>query len=63
MNWPVDDDLRLTLEPGVAADGTAALSREASRLLVNALHVAPCGVERMSTAVPGVVETSNNLGW
>ncbi|SEN12546.1 aminoacyl-histidine dipeptidase [Halomonas caseinilytica] len=58
----VDDDLRLTLEPGVAADGTAALSREASRLLVNALHVAPCGVERMSTAVPGVVETSNNLG-
>ncbi|MFM9271439.1 aminoacyl-histidine dipeptidase [Halomonas elongata] len=57
----VDDGLRLTLGPSDAEDA-AALTHDASRLLVNALHVAPCGVERMSTAVPGVVETSNNLG-
>ncbi|MDT8895552.1 aminoacyl-histidine dipeptidase [Halomonas sp. I1] len=57
----VDDGLRLTLEPG-DTEGAQALTRDASRLLVNALHAAPCGVERMSTAVPGVVETSNNLG-
>ena len=57
----VDDGLQLTLEPSTT-DGSAALGRDASRLLVNALHAAPCGVERMSTAVPGVVETSNNLG-
>ncbi|MDR5859220.1 aminoacyl-histidine dipeptidase [Halomonas eurihalina] len=57
----VDDGLRLALSPGDADDATA-LTHDASRLLINALHVAPCGVERMSTAVPGVVETSNNLG-
>lgn len=39
-----------------------ALTATASHLLVNALHAAPCGVERMSVEVPGVVETSNNLG-
>src|SRR5690606_24569470 len=33
-----------------------------SRLLIAALHAAPCGVERMSVEVPDVVETSNNLG-
>lgn len=38
------------------------LTRDASAMLVAALHVAPCGVERMSADVPGVVETSNNLG-
>ena len=31
-------------------------------MLLAALHAAPCGVERMSADVPGVVETSNNLG-
>ncbi|WP_275286785.1 aminoacyl-histidine dipeptidase [Halomonas elongata] len=57
----VDDGLQLTLDPG-DTEGAEVLTRDASRLLINALHVAPCGVERMSTAVPGVVETSNNLG-
>lgn len=57
----VDDGLALSLAPAAAAPDEA-LTREASRLLVRALHVAPCGVERMSVALPGVVETSNNLG-
>ncbi|MCJ8284520.1 MULTISPECIES: aminoacyl-histidine dipeptidase [unclassified Halomonas] len=57
----VDEGLRLTLEP-CATPREEALTRHASRLLVAALHAAPCGVERMSVEVPGVVETSNNLG-
>ncbi|SDK09488.1 aminoacyl-histidine dipeptidase [Billgrantia gudaonensis] len=57
----VDEKLRLTLgEVDVMPE--AALVAQASRLLVAALHAAPCGVERMSVTVPGVVETSNNLG-
>ncbi|MCK2183875.1 aminoacyl-histidine dipeptidase [Halomonas getboli] len=56
-----DDGLALAIERVPAPEGEA-LSRDASRLLVAALHAAPCGVERMSVAVPGVVETSNNLG-
>lgn len=38
------------------------LTLDASAMLIAALHAAPCGVERMSADVPGVVETSNNLG-
>ncbi|AQU84952.1 MULTISPECIES: aminoacyl-histidine dipeptidase [unclassified Halomonas] len=38
------------------------LTRDASAMLLAAMHAAPCGVERMSADVPGVVETSNNLG-
>ncbi|WP_163648169.1 aminoacyl-histidine dipeptidase [Modicisalibacter sp. 'Wilcox'] len=56
----VDEGLALALEPAARAE--TALTPTASRMLVAALHVAPCGVERMSVAVPGVVETSNNLG-
>lgn len=57
----VDEGLTLGLEALPAAPGEA-LTRTASHMLVAALHVAPCGVERMSVEVPGVVETSNNLG-
>ncbi|TLF47538.1 aminoacyl-histidine dipeptidase [Halomonas urmiana] len=57
----VDEGLSLSLASG-AASAAEALTAEASRLLVRALHVAPCGVERMSVELPGVVETSNNLG-
>ncbi|MCP1315948.1 M20/M25/M40 family metallo-hydrolase, partial [Halomonas sp. 707D7] len=38
------------------------LTRDASAMLIAALLAAPCGVERMSADVEGVVETSNNLG-
>ncbi|WP_372614506.1 beta-Ala-His dipeptidase, partial [Halomonas sp.] len=57
----VDDGLTLALERLEATPGDA-LSHHASHLLIAALHAAPCGVERMSHEVPGVVETSNNLG-
>ncbi|MDR9438399.1 MAG: aminoacyl-histidine dipeptidase [Halomonas sp.] len=56
-----DEGLSLALSP-LDSRPAEALTEQASQLLVRALHVAPCGVERMSVAVPGVVETSNNLG-
>jgi len=61
----IDEGLSLALSPLESAaevPAKEALSRHATRLLVAALHAAPCGVERMSVEVPGVVETSNNLG-
>ncbi|MCC5882689.1 MAG: aminoacyl-histidine dipeptidase [Halomonas sp.] len=39
-----------------------ALNAHASSMLLAALNAAPYGVERMSSTVSGVVETSNNLG-
>lgn len=57
----VDTGLTLALTP-IEARPSEALTVTASQLLVNALHAAPYGVERMSVEVPGVVETSNNLG-
>lgn len=57
----VEEGLTLALEPAEQA-AEEALTAQASHLLVAALHAAPCGVERMSSEVPGVVETSNNLG-
>ncbi|NWN82125.1 MAG: beta-Ala-His dipeptidase [Halomonas sp.] len=57
----VDDALALTLET-VDASADEPLTAQATHLLLAALHAAPCGVERMSHEVPGVVETSNNLG-
>ncbi|PMR72123.1 aminoacyl-histidine dipeptidase [Billgrantia endophytica] len=56
-----DEGLTLALHPLVSPPAQA-LNAHASRMLVAALHVAPYGVERMSLDVPGVVETSNNLG-
>ncbi|WP_445158667.1 aminoacyl-histidine dipeptidase [Halomonas sp. E14] len=57
----VDEGLALcvTAEPHQPEQ---ALNAHASSMLLAALHAAPCGVERMSQAMPGVVETSNNLG-
>ncbi|SFU80543.1 aminoacyl-histidine dipeptidase [Halomonas korlensis] len=57
----IDEDVTLGLER-VEERPAEALSEQASRALIAALHVAPCGVERMSAELPGVVETSNNLG-
>jgi dipeptidase D len=57
----VDDGLTLGLEC-LEGRPDEALNHQASCLLIAALHAAPCGVERMSQEVPGVVETSNNLG-
>lgn len=57
----VDDGLALSLAPA-ESESAEALTAQTSHLLVAALHAAPCGVERMSSELPGVVETSNNLG-
>ncbi|GAA3907323.1 aminoacyl-histidine dipeptidase [Halomonas cibimaris] len=58
-----DREFALSVTPTAAGEvPTEALNLDASAMLVAALHAAPCGVERMSAAVDGVVETSNNLG-
>lgn len=44
------------------ASGHASLGADDQRILLNAFHAAPHGVKRMSQSVPGVVESSNNLG-
>ena len=45
---------------GAEANAVMALSEQA--VWLRSLHAAPHGVRRMSRSVPGVVETSNNLG-
>ncbi|MBI3146097.1 MAG: aminoacyl-histidine dipeptidase [Pseudogulbenkiania sp.] len=55
----VDEGVTLALEPA-SADRVMSLADQ--RTLFAALHAAPHGVRRMSRRVPGVVETSNNLG-
>ena len=58
-----DSGFALGVTPTPPADTPdEALTVDASAMLVAALNVAPCGVERMSAEVEGVVETSNNLG-
>ncbi|RUR27665.1 aminoacyl-histidine dipeptidase [Vreelandella nanhaiensis] len=57
-----DSGLMLTAKRAAAEESVEPLTLDASAMLVAALHAAPCGVERMSADVPGVVETSNNLG-
>lgn len=55
----VDDALRLELLP---AEATRVMPAAEQRIWLNSLQAAPHGVRRMSRRVPGVVETSNNLG-
>ena len=55
----VEAGLSLHLDDA-AADSVLAVADQARWL--NALHAAPHGVRRWSLDVPGVVETSNNLG-
>jgi len=54
-----EPDLKITLEkcdtPAKLIDKTTAVN------MVKAVYVCPNGVERMSDAMPGLVETSNNL--
>ncbi|WP_346796303.1 aminoacyl-histidine dipeptidase [Halomonas sp. Bachu 37] len=60
---PLEAGMRLSLEPASEPESEQeALTADATGMLVAALHSAPCGVERMSSEVPGVVDTSNNLG-
>ena len=55
----VDDALRLDLAP-CAIDWLLPVTEQ--QVWLRSLHAAPHGVWRMSHQVPGVVETSNNLG-
>lgn len=55
----VDADVVVGLQPSTAGQ---ALSSRDTRRLVGLLYALPFGVERMSLAAPGVVETSNNIG-
>jgi dipeptidase D len=56
----VESGLSLTGEP--AKPAAQVLSSREQAVWLNTLHAAPHGVRRMSQRVPGVVETSNNLG-
>ena len=55
-----DDGLNLRCLPAEAFPSVCA--PDGQRRLLAALHAAPNGVKRWSTRVPGVVETSDNLG-
>ncbi|HZX32420.1 MAG TPA: aminoacyl-histidine dipeptidase, partial [Rhodocyclaceae bacterium] len=55
----VDESLALACQPAQAAEVMAAGEQA---IWLASLHAAPHGVRRMSRRVPGVVETSNNLG-
>ena len=56
------------VEPNVSAQATPAtlpaqlMDETVQRLLLDALYATPQGVLRMSDAVPGLVETSTNIG-
>jgi dipeptidase D len=55
----VEPTVQLTATPAQATD---VMSPADQALWLRTLHAAPHGVKRMSQSVPGVVETSNNLG-
>jgi dipeptidase D len=55
----VDDGLSLVLSP---ADVLEVMTQAEQKVWLASLHAAPHGVHRMSRQLPGVVETSNNLG-
>ncbi|GGP26634.1 aminoacyl-histidine dipeptidase [Silvimonas amylolytica] len=55
----VDEGVKLSVEPAEAAQ---SLSAQTSRQVIDLLMTLPLGVARWSQAVPGVVESSSNLG-
>lgn len=55
----VDPNVSIDLDK---AQADQALTNEDTRRLVGLLFTLPFGVERMSLAAPGIVETSNNIG-
>ena len=56
----IEPKLQLLVEPSTAT--ASVLSPAEQTVWINSLQAAPHGVKRMSLRVPGVVETSNNLG-
>ena len=55
----IDEALTVSVEAGSAS---AVMDPAEQAIWLASLHAAPHGVRRMSRRVPGVVETSNNLG-
>ena len=55
----VDEGVALSIS---VCDATAVMSSNEQLIWLALLHAAPHGVRRMSRQIPGVVETSNNLG-
>lgn len=55
----IESGLTLTLEATTASE---VLSTQEQQVWLNSLNAAPHGVWRMSQRLPGVVDTSNNLG-
>lgn len=55
----IDEGITLVSE---TSEATHVMARGDQQQILAALHAAPHGVRRMSQRVPGVVETSNNLG-
>jgi dipeptidase D len=55
-----EPDLKATLE--AVQPPARVMDQEFQTKLINALYGTPQGVTRMSDAIPGLVETSNNLG-
>jgi dipeptidase D len=56
-----DPNLKLSVEPMPETTGKRALTPESSPKICNLLFALPHGVAAMSTDMPGLVETSNNL--
>jgi dipeptidase D len=56
-----DPNLKLSLEPMPETTGKRALTAESSPKICNLIFALPHGVAAMSTDMPGLVETSNNL--
>ncbi|MDZ7331237.1 MAG: aminoacyl-histidine dipeptidase [candidate division KSB1 bacterium] len=56
-----DPDLKITIEPNGAGKFNQVFTAKDTRKLIDFLLVMPHGVAAMSTDIPGLVETSNNL--
>ncbi|MDR2925778.1 MAG: aminoacyl-histidine dipeptidase [Azoarcus sp.] len=57
-----DSGIRIGFEPVPPQEAGNALDLGATRKVLDLLHGLPYGVHRMSEQMPGVVETSNNIG-
>jgi len=55
----VDEGVRVSAQPAII---TQVMTAQEQAVWLASLHAAPHGVKRMSRALPGVVETSCNLG-
>lgn len=58
----LDDDVALTLTPAPRSNPESAWGHEDSGKLLDLIRALPSGVIAMSQDIPGLVETSNNVG-